>query len=156
MPSRVLTCDFGLKATGNSVYRAVECPDSGAGPAGSGAEMTQHDATPTFSTGVNLVLVPVVVRDGSGKAIGNLNREDFQLYDKGKLQYISRFYIERPAAPLKLHNDTVETDAEGAAKANDRINRRSRSPADSSRGSSMTFISRPPIFCVPARPPINS
>lgn len=77
------------------------------------AEVTQQDSAPTFSTGVNLVLVPVVVRDSSGKAIGDLHREDFQLYDKGKLQVISKFYVERPSAPIMLHNDTVETDPEG-------------------------------------------
>jgi VWFA-related protein len=49
----------------------------------------------TFSTRVNLVVVPVVVRDKRGKAIGNLTKEDFQLYDKGKLQSISRFSVEK-------------------------------------------------------------
>ncbi len=34
------------------------------------AEVTQHDAPFTFSTGVNLVLVPVVVREREGRAIG--------------------------------------------------------------------------------------
>jgi VWFA-related protein len=115
VPSRVLACDFGLKAALAILSVALL---SAQAPSNQ-AEMTQHDATPTFSTGVNLVLVPVVVRDGTGKAIGNLNREDFQLYDKGKLQYISRFYIETPAAPLKLHNDTLETDADGVAKTNE-------------------------------------
>ena len=49
----------------------------------------------TFSTRVNLVVVPVVVRDKKGKAIGTLTKEDFQLFDKGKLQSISRFTVER-------------------------------------------------------------
>ena len=86
-------------------------------PAVNQAEMTTHDAPPTFSAGVNLVLVPVVVRDAKGKAIGTLHKEDFQLYDKGKLQFISKFSVETPGAPLVISNNTTETDAEGNLKA---------------------------------------
>ena len=35
------------------------------------AEMTTHDAPATFTSRVNLVMVPVVVRDNKGNAIGN-------------------------------------------------------------------------------------
>jgi len=58
-------------------------------------EMTSHDTAPTFQTKVNLVLVPVVVRDRQGEAVGNLRQEDFQLFDKGKPQIISKFSIEK-------------------------------------------------------------
>jgi VWFA-related protein len=58
-------------------------------------EMTSRDAPATFSTKVNLVLVPVVVRDARGKAIGTLQKEDFRLFDKGKPQVISRFSMEK-------------------------------------------------------------
>src|SRR5580704_5840190 len=58
-------------------------------------EMTTHDAPATFSTKVNLVMVPVVVRDAKGKAIGTLQKEDFQLFDKGKPQVISKFSLEK-------------------------------------------------------------
>ncbi len=78
-------------------------------------EITTHDATPTFSTGVNLVLVPVVVRDGKGHAIGTLHKEDFQLFDKGKLQIISKFSVEMPGSPPIIRDTTVETDAAGKA-----------------------------------------
>jgi VWFA-related protein len=81
------------------------------------AEMTQHDTAPTFSSGINLVLVPVVVRDSAGHAIGTLHREDFQLFDKSKPQFISKFSIERPAAPLIIPNAGIEIDAEGNEKA---------------------------------------
>ncbi len=58
-------------------------------------EMSSHDAPATFTTKVNLVMVPVVVRDSNGKAIGTLTKEDFQLFDKGKPQVITRFSVEK-------------------------------------------------------------
>jgi VWFA-related protein len=64
------------------------------------AEVTTHDARATFSTGVNLVLVPVVVRDRAGKAIGNLQKDDFLLFDRNKPQTITRFSVETPATPM--------------------------------------------------------
>ena len=54
---------------------------------------------PTFRTRANLVLVPVVVRDREGNAVGNLQKEDFQLFDAGKLQSISAFSVEAAADP---------------------------------------------------------
>ena len=56
------------------------------------AEMSQHDAPVTFSTAVNLVLVPVVVRDAKGNAVGTLTKDDFQLFDKGKPQTIDSLF----------------------------------------------------------------
>lgn len=52
---------------------------------------------PTFTSGVNLVSVPVIVRDESGKAIGDLTRNRFELYDKGKRQEITAFTVEKTA-----------------------------------------------------------
>lgn len=60
--------------------------------------MVSHDAPVTFSSRVNLVSVPVVVRDREGRAIGNLHKEDFRLFDKGKPQVISKFSVESAAA----------------------------------------------------------
>ena len=58
-------------------------------------EIASRDAPSTFSSKVNLVMVPVVVRDARGHAIGTLKKEDFQLFDKGKPQVISKFTIEK-------------------------------------------------------------
>jgi VWFA-related protein len=77
------------------------------------AEMTSHDAPATFSTKVNLVMVPVVVRDGKGKAIGTLQKEDFQLFDKGKPQVISKFSMEKAGEvviPAEVATDEAAID----------------------------------------------
>jgi VWFA-related protein len=81
-------------------------------------EMSTHDAPATFSTKVNLVMVPVVVRDAKGKAIGTLQKEDFQLFDKGKPQVISKFSVEK-AGEVVIPAEVATDDAalENAAGA---------------------------------------
>jgi VWFA-related protein len=64
-------------------------------PQQSQPEIASQETTVTFSSRVNLVSVPVVVRDKAGRAVGNLRQEDFQLYDKGKLQLITKFSVEK-------------------------------------------------------------
>jgi VWFA-related protein len=63
-------------------------------PAAGSREINTTDSSATFRSGVNLVLVPVVVRDRQGRAVGNLRREDFALQDKGAPQIISQFTLE--------------------------------------------------------------
>ncbi len=55
------------------------------------------DPAVTIRTRVELVMVPVVVRDRDGKAVANLTQKDFELFDKGKLQTINHFSVERGA-----------------------------------------------------------
>jgi len=62
-------------------------------------EMATRDEPTAFQAKVNLVMVPVVVRNAQGHAIGNLPKETFQLFDKGKSQEISRFTVEKIGAP---------------------------------------------------------
>jgi VWFA-related protein len=52
-----------------------------------------------FRVNVRLVLVRVVVRDSTGHAVGNLRKEDFQLFDNGKPQVISNFDAQNQAVP---------------------------------------------------------
>jgi VWFA-related protein len=77
------------------------------------AEMTSREAPATFNARVNLVLVPVVVRDSQGRAIGNLQKEDFQLFDKGKAQVIMKFSIEKSSGtPSKDTGGTTSKTSE--------------------------------------------
>ena len=63
------------------------------------AEVTTRDESPTFQSRVSLVKVPVVVRDRFGKAVGGLRKEDFQIFDKGKPQFVAQFSAEGSAVP---------------------------------------------------------
>ena len=62
-----------------------------------------------FTSKVNLVMVPVVVRDKAGKTIGTLKKEDFQLFDKGRPQVITRFLVEKASdrvKPVEIEKDS--------------------------------------------------
>ena len=59
-------------------------------------------------------MVPVVVRDAKGKAIGTLKKEDFQLFDKGKPQTIARFAIEKSDGRVVPMEVTADPGAEKA------------------------------------------
>jgi hypothetical protein len=58
------------------------------------AELSSKDTSTTFKLRVNLVQVKVIVRDSKGELVRDLKREDFQVYDQGKLQAISTFDVE--------------------------------------------------------------
>jgi VWFA-related protein len=90
--------------------------NAGQQPQSPTAEVSQHDAPFTFSTSVNLVLVPVVVRDPQGHAIGTYRKEDFQLFDRGKPQEILKFSVEKAEAPPIIADSTIELDENGNPK----------------------------------------
>ncbi len=84
------------------------------------SEMSSHDSPATFSAKVNLVMVPVVVRDAKGQAIGTLQKEDFQLFDKGKPQAISKFSVEKAGEttiPAEVATDDAALDKSGTRAA---------------------------------------
>jgi VWFA-related protein len=58
------------------------------------AEIATQDTPADFRARVNLVLVPVVVRDAGGRTVGGLRSADFHLFDGGKPQRIERFSVE--------------------------------------------------------------
>jgi VWFA-related protein len=68
------------------------------------AELASRDTGTTFKVRVNVVQVRVVVRDQHGKAVEGLKREDFLLYDQGKLQAVSTFGVET----LKTRQERAE------------------------------------------------
>jgi VWFA-related protein len=81
------------------------------------AEVTTRDETPTFQSRVSLVRVPVVVRDKAGKAVGGLRKEDFQIFDKGKAQFVAQFSAEGTAVPKATPQATpIPTEAEETSK----------------------------------------
>jgi VWFA-related protein len=74
-------------------------------------EIGTTESVVTFTSGVNLVPVKVVVRDKQGKALGNLKQSDFILTDRGKEQTISRYSLET-GQPLEVMITAERTDAE--------------------------------------------
>jgi len=63
----------------------------------------QTPASPSYSipVDVNRVLIPVVVRDRSGRVIHGLERQDFTVLDNGKLREITGFLVEQTQAAAK-------------------------------------------------------
>jgi VWFA-related protein len=86
-------------------------------------EMATRDEAVTFKAKVNLVMVPVVVRDRDGHAVGGLHKENFDLLDRGKRQTISRFTVEKGTGQLAAAGReekppaAAPVPAEGAAAA---------------------------------------
>lgn len=75
-------------------------------------EITIQQGT-TFRLNVNLVQVHVTVRDGKGNAISGLHKEDFLLYDQGKLQPISTFAVETRESRLEKAQAAAKTQEMG-------------------------------------------
>ncbi|HXF14081.1 MAG TPA: VWA domain-containing protein [Terriglobales bacterium] len=71
-------------------------------------EMTSHDAAAEFKVNVRLVEVHVVVRDAQGRAIGTLQKEDFQLFDDKKPQAITKFSVQKPGLQVAREQQTSQ------------------------------------------------
>ena len=64
----------------------------------------RSEVQPVFRSGVNLVLVDVVVRDRTGAFVKDLTADDFELFEDGVRQQILTFAVEeiaQKAAPLE-------------------------------------------------------
>jgi VWFA-related protein len=68
--------------------------------------------TTTFVVNVTRVLVPVVVRDKQGQAVPDLKQEDFQVFNNGKPQAISRFTVEKREPPARVAENAKENSKE--------------------------------------------
>jgi VWFA-related protein len=76
-------------------------------------EITSRDETTTFKVNVNLVQVRVVVRDQRGRTVGNLTKDDFQVFDNRKPQVISHFSAEKVGAQrMRTHVPDAATGTE--------------------------------------------
>jgi VWFA-related protein len=69
------------------------------------------------------VLVPVVVRDAHGRPIGNLTKDDFELFDKGKRQTIVSFSVVQRTSGAPENKPTttprpVDSESAGSTAAN--------------------------------------
>jgi VWFA-related protein len=84
-------------------------------PSDAKTEVSMQDTGTTFKLRVNLVQVRVVVRDVKGTPVGNLRREDFQLFDQGKPQAITNFSLETP----ETRRERAEAAAKTQAQEND-------------------------------------
>jgi len=78
---------------------------------GSSSEEIATREEPTFKVDVKLVLVRVVVRDLQGRAIGDLRKEDFQVFDQGKPQVVTHFSVEQPGSIVASELKTAEPDS---------------------------------------------
>lgn len=55
---------------------------------------TPANTVATLHVDVSAVLVPVVVRDSQGRTVGDLQEQDFQVFDDGKQRSVSGFLVE--------------------------------------------------------------
>jgi VWFA-related protein len=122
LPQIPLTCfgwlGFGCLGLGClGLYAAQEPPAPTSTPSAPApqAEVTQQEGPATFTSRSNLVQVPVVVRDKQGHPIGNLTKDDFFLFDKGKLQYIAKFTVEKAGTPYIPAVGATQVTADTAA-----------------------------------------
>ena len=95
------------------------------GGQGSGEQeiTTRDEAAFKIKVQRNEVLLRVIVRDSGGRAVSSLHKEDFRLFDNGKLQEIDQFAVESPGTtfakePQAAKKESGEGISPEAASAN--------------------------------------
>ena len=78
-------------------------------------EPAAHEEPATFTTRVNLVMVPVVIRDRQGRVVAGLTKDQFRLFDNGKPQEISRFTVEKPGSQQTVARPVEKQETAGEA-----------------------------------------
>jgi VWFA-related protein len=113
---------IALTLTSASLARAGQnpsppAPNPQANPVG--PEIVTQEKPPSFQLKVqrNLVVVRAVVRDAKGNSVGHLTKENFHLYDNGKLQDIVQFTVEGGATEGGAKSSTPAPAAPGPAAA---------------------------------------
>ncbi len=108
-----LSFSLSLAVSAQDFSSALQSP-SAAPASDSKSEISIHDSESTFKLHVNLVQVRVVVRDSSGKPVENLRREDFEIYDEGKLQAVTNFDVDTPQSRRERAAAALKTQASAA------------------------------------------
>ncbi len=80
------------------------------------SELASRDEPTMFRVNVKLVVVRAVVRDAQGRTVGSLQKEDFQILDKGKPQVISQFEVEQAGAVTAKARQSSENAATPTAE----------------------------------------
>jgi Ca-activated chloride channel homolog len=80
------------------------------------AQQDQQPQQPTFRSGASTVAVYATVTDSTGRLVPGLTREDFEIYDNGKLQPLTLFAAE--TQPLSI---AIMLDRSGSMKENFRL-----------------------------------
>src|ERR1051326_925638 len=57
-------------------------------------DVTENGATPLLKKTVDLVLIPVTVADSDNRLVKGLEKNDFQLFERGTRQSITHFFAE--------------------------------------------------------------
>lgn len=104
----------GSGAPAASSSQSPAAPEASANPqSDTKSEISTQDTGTTFKLRVNLVQVHVTVRDAKGNPIPNLKREDFQIFDQGKLQPITVFAVETRESRKEKALAAAKTQADG-------------------------------------------
>jgi len=100
--------------TGNTAPPPAQTGSAQAATAQNGAPTSTTDSPVTLRTRVNLVVLPVTVKDSSGHLVPDLTKEEFRIFDDSVEQRLSFFTVE--AFPLSavvlIDNDLKGKDSE--------------------------------------------
>lgn len=94
---------------------AVVCSSAFAQTSTTAESQPTEEQAPTFRSGVNLVLVPVVVRNRQGKTVGNLTQDEFEIFDRGKRQALTSFTAIRQTDHTAESEPALNEPANGSA-----------------------------------------
>ncbi len=87
------------QAAPNSVDNKPAAPSQATSTANSNAEQMQAPSPPVLKVTTRLVLVDVVVTDGSGRPVTDLKQTDFEVRENGKPQKVVAFAFQPPPPP---------------------------------------------------------